>query len=71
MPQIASVEGRSCAHHGLLGGLLDGARHALVAAQVGQTSLEQDATKGAPKVLVEDGVDGRIERAVHVAEPEG
>lgn len=60
-----------CAAHGTFGCLLDAGVNAPVTAHIGQTSLEQDAPEGASEVLVEDGIDGRIERRVHVAKPEG
>lgn len=70
LPSHIAVISHRCAAHCALGRLLDAARHALVAAHVRQTSLEQYAPKGAPKVLVENRIDGRIEGGVHVAEPE-
>jgi len=60
-----------CAAHGTFGCLLDAGVNAPVTAHIGQTSLEQDAPEGASEVLVEDGIDGRIEGRVHVAQPEG
>lgn len=59
-----------CAAHGTFGSLLDARINAPVTAHVGQTSLEQDASEGASEVLVEDGIDGRIQGRVHVAQPE-
>lgn len=44
---------------------------AFVAAHVSQTSLEQDSSESPSEVLIEDGVDDRIERRIHVPQPEG
>lgn len=60
-----------CAAHGTFGSLLDARINAPITAHIGQTSLEQNASKGAPEVLVEDGINGRIECRIHVAQPEG
>lgn len=60
-----------CAAHGALRGLFDAARHATIAAHVRQTSLKQYAPERAPKVLVENRVDRRIQCRVHVPEPKG
>lgn len=58
-----------CAAHGTFGSFLDARINAPVTAHVGQTSLEQDASEGPSEVLVEDGIDGRIEGRIHIAQP--
>lgn len=56
-----------CAAQGTFGGLLDAGMNAPITAHIGQTSLEKDAPKSTPEVLVEDGVNGRIEGGIHIA----
>lgn len=51
--------------------LFDAPGNATVAAHVRQTSLEEDPAKGPPEVLVEDGVNGRVQCRVHVTQPKG
>lgn len=41
------------------------------AAKVARTSFKQDTSERPSKVLIEDGVDYRVQCGVHVAQPEG
>lgn len=58
---MVHVVTHGCAAHSTFGCLFDTGMNAPIAAHIGQTSLEEYTAKCSSKVLIEDGIDGRIQ----------